>query len=297
MRVSVIIITRNEAHNIADCLRSVAWADEIVVVDSGSDDGTPEVALQFTDKVYAIPWYGYSANKNFALSKATGEWVLWLDADERVPEDLAHEIQTTLAQGAAVDGYEIPRLAFFMGRWIRHGGWYPAHVLRLFRRGRGHFSDHPVHEGVVLQGSRGRLRHPLLHYTDLTLEHYFGKLNTYTTLSARMQLARGKSAGLWHMLARPLHTFVKMYVFKAGFLDGVQGLMLALLSAGHTFAKYAKVWYGCEQLKGATEPAARAGQGKAISHGRGTTGGKDGESDENKGRISPWNCQWKNVTG
>lgn len=253
MRLSVITITRNEAHNIEDCLRSVSWADEIVVLDSGSDDGTVELARQFTEKVYIVAWQGYSANKNFALDKATGEWILWLDADERVPEVLAREIQSTLAENPAVAGFEIPRLAFFMGRWIRHGGWYPGRVVRLFRRGLGRFSDDPVHEGVVLAGPCGRLQHHLLHYTDLTLEHYLDKLNAYTTLSARGLLAKGRTAGLWEMLARPVHTFAKMYLFKAGFLDGIQGLMLALLSAGHTFAKYAKVWQGCLQSKASFE--------------------------------------------
>ncbi len=256
MGLSVVVITRNEARNIVDCLQSVAWADEIVVVDSGSDDGTPELARQFTDKVFIVPWQGYSANKNFALAQTTREWVLWVDADERVPRELAEEIRETLANGPEVDGYEIPRLAFFMGRWIRHGGWYPAPVLRLFRRACGRFSDDAVHEGVVLQGARGRLKHHLLHYTDLTLEHYLHKLNVYTTLSARTQLARGKSAGLGHMVGRPLHTFVKMYLLKAGFLDGMQGLMLALLSAGHTFFKYAKIWYGLQERDEPGEPAA-----------------------------------------
>ena len=256
MGLSVLVITRNEAHGIVDCLRSVAWADEIVVVDSGSDDGTPELARQFTDKVFVVPWQGYSANKNFALAQTTGEWVLWVDADERVPQELAEEIQETLAKGPKVDGYEIPRLAFFMGRWIRHGGWYPAPVLRLFRRACGRFSDDAVHEGVVLQGARGRLKHHLLHYTDLTLEHYLHKLNVYTTLSARTQLAQGRSAGLGHMVGLPLHTFVKMYLLKGGFLDGIQGLMLALLSAGHTFVKYAKIWHGLRERNEVLEPAA-----------------------------------------
>lgn len=243
MRVSVITITRNEAHNIADCLRSVAWADELVVVDAESDDGTAEIAREFTDKVYVVPWRGYSEAKSFALEKCTGDWVLWLDADERVPGALAEEIREVLAREPKVEGYEIPRLAFFLGRWIRHGGWYPGYVLRLFKRGCGRFSGDPVHEGVLLQGRRGRLKNHLLHYTDLTLEHYLDKLNRYTTLSAQLAVARGKKAGLWLMLLRPLHTFARMYFFKAGFLDGIQGFMLALLSAGHTFTKYAKVWH------------------------------------------------------
>ncbi len=203
-----------------------------------------------------VPWRGYAAAKSFALQRCTGEWVLWIDADERVPHALAREIQERLGSGPSVDGFAVPRLAFFMGRWIRHGGWYPGHVLRLFRRERGRFSADAVHEGVVLQGRLGRLKNHLLHYTDLTLEHYVDKLNRYTTLSAQMAVASGKRAGVGQLLFRPAHTFVKMYFLKAGFLDGVQGFMLALLSAGHTFAKYAKVWHA--GMRKFPDPAAEA---------------------------------------
>lgn len=239
--VSVIVITLDEAENIRECLQSVEWADEIVVVDAESTDGTVAMAREFTDKVLVREWQGFSAAKNFALQSCTCEWILWLDADERATPELADEIRQTL-RAPEHAGYEMPRLANFLGRWIRHSGWYPGHVLRLFRRDAGSFNDALVHEGVALQGSVGRLQSDLLHYTDRTLAHYFKKFNHYTSLAAE-QLAEQKRPFRWHaLLLRPPFMFFRMYILKRGFLDGIQGLMLALLSAGYVFAKYAKLW-------------------------------------------------------
>lgn len=239
--VSVIVITLNEAENIQDCLKSVEWADEIVVVDAESVDGTAELSREFTQKVYVREWQGFSAAKNFALQNCTCEWVLWLDADERVTPELKAEMQQTVQSPKHV-GYEMPRLANFLGRWIRHSGWYPGHVLRLFRRDTGSFNDALVHEGVALNGSVGRLQADLLHYTDRTLEHYFKKFNHYTSLAAD-QLHEQNRTFRWHaLLLRPPFMFFRMYILKRGFLDGLQGFMLALLSACYVFAKYAKLW-------------------------------------------------------
>lgn len=240
--LSVILITLNEEENIKSCLQSVQWADEIVVVDSHSKDKTAEIARQFTEKVIVIDWMGYSANKNLALENATGEWVLWIDADERVTPELAREIKKVIGTNTEKDGFEIARKAFFLGRWIKHCGWYPGYVLRLFRRQKAHFSENKVHEGVVLKGNRGRLKGSLVHYTDNNLEHYLWKFNRYTSYAADELAEKQRSAGLLSILFRPLHAFVKMYVLKLGILDGVEGLMLCLLSSGYVAMKYAKLW-------------------------------------------------------
>lgn len=238
--LSVIIITLNEERHIAACLESVAWAGEIVVVDSQSQDATAAIARQYTDRLFIEKFRGYSGQKNFALDQAHGEWILWLDADERVTPALAAEIRRTIAANPAEAGFEMPRRAFFLGRWIRHCGWYPGHVLRLFRRDSGRFDDRQVHETLLLQGRRGRLSADLDHYTDDSLEHYFWKFNRYTSLAAGEVAARKKKIGVGTILLRPLHALIKMYLLKQGFRDGVPGLMLCLLSAAYVAAKYAK---------------------------------------------------------
>jgi glycosyltransferase involved in cell wall biosynthesis len=240
--LSVILITLNEEHNIRACLQSVRWADEIIVVDAESKDSTAAIAREFTDKVFVIPWQGYAANKSFAVAQAHNEWVFWIDADEVVPEALADEIMAVIRADAGYDGYEVARKAYFLGRWIKHCGWYPGYVLRLFRRSKGRFNENRVHEGVTLDGPRGRLRNSLDHYTDRDLEHYMWKFNRYTSLAAEELVAKGHHSGVGAFLFRPLHAFIKMYILKRGFLDGVEGLMLCLLSANYVAAKYAKVW-------------------------------------------------------
>lgn len=240
--LSVILITFNEENNIVDCLESVRWADEIIVVDSGSEDKTVELAKQYTDKVFQIEWRGYAENKNYALSRADGDWILWIDADERVTPELAEEIQSLLKGKPQADGYEMARRAYFLGKWIKHCGWYPGYVLRLFKRQSARFSDSKVHEGVVLDGKRARLQHDLLHFTDNDLDHYLWKFNRYTSYAADELAAKNRRAGILAILFRPAFAFIKMYFLKRGFLDGVQGLMLCLLSAGYVAIKYAKLW-------------------------------------------------------
>ncbi|MDZ7262736.1 MAG: glycosyltransferase family 2 protein [candidate division KSB1 bacterium] len=240
-KLSVIIITLNEEKNIRECLEGVQWADEIVVVDSRSSDNTCQIARNFTDKVFTVDWLGFSGTKNYALEKAEGQWVLWLDADERVPEELAQEIQKAI-QSDEVDGFYLPRKAYFLGRWIRHCGWYPGYVLRLFKREKARFNDALVHEGLEFQGKTGKLKTPLLHYTDRAIEHYFSKFNHYTTLAAQQLLQKGKQFRLMDLLFRPLHTFFRMYFLKLGFLDGIQGVILSVFSACYVFTKYAKLW-------------------------------------------------------
>ncbi|MFZ5518318.1 MAG: glycosyltransferase family 2 protein [Candidatus Zhuqueibacterota bacterium] len=241
-RVSVILITLNEERNIVACLESVKWADEIIIVDSHSIDRTRELAAAYTGNIFDMDWEGYSAAKNFALARANGDWVLWIDADERVTPELRQEIQQAIREKSEIAGYEIPRKAYFLGRWIKHCGWYPGYVLRLFKRGSAFFNASHVHEGLELSGRRGRLRHPLLHYTDRDIDHYYTKFNRYTSLAIDDLMARNKKFTRSDLIFRPLYAFFKMYILKQGFLDGMQGFLLCVFSANYVFTKYAKLW-------------------------------------------------------
>jgi glycosyltransferase involved in cell wall biosynthesis len=244
--LSVIIITHNEEKNISACLKSVKWADEIVVVDSFSTDDTKKLAEQFGTKIFQIKWQGYGKQKNYALSKTSMDWILSLDADERVTPELAEEIQKIMqkVQNPQVDGYQICRKAYFLGKWIRHSGWYPDYCLRLFRSGKGVFAEKQVHEYVELNGRIGRLKGTILHYTDDNLNHYLSKCCQYTTLAADELRAKNKKISLGDLIVRPLFIFLKMYVLKKGFLDGMHGFILAVLSSFYVFIKYAKLWEG-----------------------------------------------------
>lgn len=242
-RISVICITKNEEQNIEDCLRSVAWADEIVVVDSGSQDKTVELARKHTPKVFDRPWDGYGTAKNFALTQCTGEWIFWIDADERVTDELREEITSVANSGISeIDGYSVPRKAFFLQKWIKHCGWYPGRVTRLFRRSKGSFTENNVHEALMVDGRISALNSDLLHFTDPNLFHYFEKLNKYTTLAAKDLQIGGKKASIIQLILKPSWTFFRMYVIRRGFLDGLHGFVLCVLSACYVFTKYAKLW-------------------------------------------------------
>ena len=247
--LSVITLTLNEERNIVECLKSISWADELIVVDSGSTDRTVEIARSFKANVHVIAWQGYGAARNFAVSRSTGEWILWLDADERVTDELAREIKEIMrANDPSIAGYEIARRAFFLGKWIRHCGWYPSRVTRLFRRTAGRFTETRVHEELNVTGVIGRTRHDLIHYTDPDLDHYFVKFNLYTTLAAHDLNAAGSSFRLYDLLVRPPFTFFKMYVLRLGFLDGMRGLILSMVSSAYVFTKYAKLWEARQEL-------------------------------------------------
>ena len=241
--LSVILIAKNEEDNIQECLSTVSWADEIVVVDAGSSDTTVKKAQAFTGKVFVRPWEGYGAAKNYAMSQASSEWILWLDADERVTGALKDEIRRTIASPEdSTVAYSVPRKANFLGRWIRHCGWYPGRVTRLFRRGKGHFTDSKVHERLEIEGPQGNLSSDLLHYTDPTLSHYFEKFNKYTSLAAEELSEDDRQFGVGQITFRPLWTFIRMYFLKLGFLDGLPGFILCILSSLYVFTKYAKLW-------------------------------------------------------
>jgi glycosyltransferase involved in cell wall biosynthesis len=241
--VSVITITLNEERNIEACLQSVRWADEIIVLDSGSTDRTMELATRFTNRVERVEWKGYGGTRNMGLDRASGDWILWLDADERVTDDLAAEIQEILrVDNPAIAGYAVARRAYFLGRWIKHCGWYPSRVIRLFRRSQGRFTESRVHEELRVDGGVSNSRGDLVHYTDPDLHHYFEKFNRYTTLAAEDMKAAGRHCSLYDLLVRPSFTFVKMYLLRLGVLDGMAGFVLCVCSSAYVFTKYAKLW-------------------------------------------------------
>ena len=242
-RLSVILITQDESADIRACLESVRWADEIVVVDGGSRDDTIAICREYTDKIYVSEdWPGFGPQKNHALSYATGEWVLSLDADERVSPALRHEIEQAMAAGR-FDAYEIPRLSIYCGRTLRHGGWWPDHVLRLFKRGQGSFSNRRVHEKVIVTGPYGQLQEPLIHETFASLEEVIDKINRYSSEGARLLHEQGKRGGLGAAIGHSLWAFIRTYFLKAGLLDGREGLMLAISNAEGTYYRYLKLAY------------------------------------------------------
>ncbi len=238
--LSVIIITKNEAFNIRACLESVSWADEIIVVDSGSTDDTVAICREFTTHVYIHDWPGFGPQKNRALNYAGKDWVLSLDADERVTPELRIEIQSAMRE-ASYDAYEIPRLSSFCGRYIHHSGWRPDYVTRLFKRPAGRFSDDLVHERVVVSASTGKLKQSILHESFRDAEELLDKINRYSTASAIMLHKKNRTASLKKAVAHALWAFLRSYLLRAGFLDGREGFMLAVSTAEGTYYRYVKL--------------------------------------------------------
>jgi len=248
-KVSVVLITLNEAERLAPTLEAVAWADEIIVLDAGSTDATLEIARQFTDKVFVdADWRGFGIQKNRVLALATSEWVLSLDADEVVPPALAQEIQATLCNPDR-DAYAIPRLSSFLGREMRHSGWWPDEVVRLFRRGTAQFSADVVHERLRVEGKVGRLQHALQHSSFSSLEQVLDKVNRYSSAGAERLEAQGRKASLGTAIGRGLWTFFRTYILKAGFMDGREGFMLAVSNAEGVYYRYLKLMYRNEQSR------------------------------------------------
>jgi glycosyltransferase involved in cell wall biosynthesis len=242
VKISALIITKDEERNIADCLASLPFADEIVVVDSGSADRTEEICRRDSRvRWFSEPWKGFGPQKNSALDKANNAWVFSIDADERVGPELAKEISTLDLEGARVAGYRIPRKSFFGKRWVRHGGWYPDHTIRLWRKAAGRFADRSVHEVVRVEGALSTLRGDLLHHTYMDTADFVERMNRYSTLGAGELRKQGVRCTLPDLLFRPPFTFFRMYVLRRGFLDGALGFRLAVLYAMYTFLKYAKL--------------------------------------------------------
>lgn len=223
-------------------MQSVVWAKEIIVVDSHSTDNTVKLVKKFTEKVFVKEWLGYAGAKNFALDNTTSDWILWLDADERVTPELALEIKRVISEdNDEYMGYEVARRAYFLGKWIKHCGWYPGYVTRLFKRSAVKFNEMRVHEKLEILGKVGRLSSDILHYTDDTLFHYLVKFNRYTTLAAEDLADCGKRSSFFDLLIRPPYLFFKMFFLRGGFLDGMHGFILSLISANYVFVKYAKL--------------------------------------------------------
>ena len=240
MPLSVVLITLNAAAQLPECLASVAFADEVLVVDSGSTDGTPEIAEKYGARVVQKAWLGFGPQKQFAVSQARHDWVLCLDADERVSPALAASItQALLAPRERV--YRMARCNRFLGRWLRHGEGYPDWSPRLFDRRHARWSDDAVHEKVLYAGAAGTLQGDLLHDSAEDLRRYLEKQNRYTTLAAEALHARGRRAGTAHLLLSPLLRFLKFYVFRLGFLDGLPGLVHIAIGCTNSFMKYAKL--------------------------------------------------------
>lgn len=241
-RLSVVVITSNEEDRLKRCLESVTWADEIIVVDSGSEDKTVEIARAFTDHVVIRPWAGFAPQKNFGLECATGDWVLSLDADEEVSPELHGEILSVLAADGAPDGFRIARRNIFWGRFIRHGRLYPDWQVRLFRRGRGRFVERDVHESVDVTGPMGELGGDLVHRSYRDVADFLARTNRYTSLAADDWVRRRRPFSGSDLVVRPLGRFVSMYVVHRGFLDGWRGFLLAALYAYYVFIRSVKVW-------------------------------------------------------
>ncbi len=242
MKISATIITRNEERNIAAALRSLAWADEIILVDSESTDRTVEIARGFTDKIFIREWPGYSKQKNFAAEQAANDWIFNLDADERLTDALIAEIQQLKDQTADAAAFEMPRKTFYLGRWIKHAGWYPDYKLRLYDRTRSRWRGDFVHESVETQGKIKRLRGDLLHYTVMNSSEHHTRLDRYTSLAAEELFTKGKRASLAGILLSPMTAFLRSYIFRLGFLDGTPGLAISYFAAHYVFLRNLKLW-------------------------------------------------------
>ncbi|MBI5212282.1 MAG: glycosyltransferase family 2 protein [Nitrospirae bacterium] len=251
--VSVVIITKDEEINIGDALESVKDFEDVVVVDSFSNDRTVEICRQYTDRVFQREWQGYAKQKQTAVDYAQKSWVLLLDADERVTPELKKEITEKITLNSELQtlnsscsGFYIPRKNFFLGRWIRHSGWWPDYTLRLFKKEVSGLEPRAVHEKVVVNGSKDYLKGPLEHYTYRTISDYIKKMENYSTLAAEEILLKNPIQSpvslIFKMAGSPVFTFLKMFFIKQGFRDGIHGFMLAVLYGFYTFLKYAKAW-------------------------------------------------------
>jgi glycosyltransferase involved in cell wall biosynthesis len=241
-KVSVTVITFNEAQNLPDALASVAWADEIVLVDSESTDETVATARRFTDRVVVRPWPGYVAQKNYAASLARHDWIFSLDADERVTPALEQEIRRTLASEPPHAAYWVPRVTWHLGRWIRTTDWYPDRQLRLYDRRSAEWSGRYVHEAVKVRGTEGRLTAELQHRPYRDVSDHLETMDRYTTYAARQMHEAGRRAGFAQIAGHPPLAFVRNYFAKRGIRDGVPGLVISAMNAYYVFLKFAKLW-------------------------------------------------------
>ncbi len=240
IKISATIITFNEERNIARVIESLRCCDEILVLDSGSNDRTAEIATKLGARVVEASWHGYAAQKNIAAELACHDWILALDADESLSEALEAEIWHIKKTGPRYDGYTVPRLAQYLGRWILHSGWHPDRKVRFFDRRKAKWVGEYVHESVTVNGRIGHLKSSLLHFTCNSLSEHLRSMDRYTTLAAQEIVSRGGEISFDRLLFEPIWTFIRTYVIKCGFLDGVEGLAIAYMAAIYNFLKYAK---------------------------------------------------------
>ena len=250
-KLSVCIVTYNEEENIRKCLESVTWAEEIIVVDSFSTDETVAICSEYTDRIFQRPWPGHIEQKNFAIEQATCLWVLCLDADEYLsPQATAEVIHEVSSSGNTFDGFILPRHSYYLGRWINHGGWYPDHKLRLFRRGKARWGGKNPHDKLILEGKSQYLKGDILHTVYRDLSDQLKTVDNFSGIVAREWLREGKQFNPFASLFHPPVKFLETYIFKLGFLDGYPGLIIALVSSFYCFLKYAKLW----ELKRGSNP-------------------------------------------
>lgn len=240
--LSVVIITKNEARNIAGALESVSWASDVVVIDSGSTDNTVAIARRYTDRVSTREWEGYGAQKNHATGLAAHDWILSLDADERVSPELVEEIVDVMHRSPMMKGYRIPRTTRYLGRWIRSTDWYPDYQLRLYDRRVSSWNSRYVHESVAVDGKVGKLRSEIHHYAYDGLAEHLSTIDQYTTLAAKQMESENRKVRWTDLIGHPPLVFLRNYVLKGGFRDGIPGLIVSLMSSYYVFLKFAKLW-------------------------------------------------------
>ena len=244
MNISASIIVRNEEDNIAELCETVSWADEIVIVDSDSTDLTVEIAMRFTDKVFNREFKGYKDKHEFADAQTSGDWIFWIDADERVTAELRASIEKlrTLDDGELADGYKIARKTEYLGRWIKHCGWYPDYQMRLYRKDKSYWDGVAPHQTARVRGRVETLDGEFLHYTKRDLSEHHRVTDTYATLAAEHLAGEGRKIGAAGIIGNAVAAFFRTYILKQGFRDGVPGLIIAGFTAYGVFLKYAKVW-------------------------------------------------------
>ncbi len=244
MNVSAVVLTKNEEGNIGPCLSTLQWVDEIIVVDSQSTDNTVAHARSLTGRVYVEPWRGFGPQKNFGMDQASGKWILIIDADERVTEELQKEILAVIAsvKGRSVVGFRIPRRNYFYGSWMKNGGMFPDYQIRLFMKHVGRYDDTLLHENLIIPGNLETLHSPLDHHSILSIAHHVRKMQHYTSLAAMEKLKKIQSVSSLTLMSHHLVIFFKTFILKSGWKDGLPGFVAALFAAMHTFVKYAKAY-------------------------------------------------------
>ncbi len=242
--ISIVIITLNEERNIAECLESAIWADEMMIVDAQSQDQTVKIAKQYTDKVFVRPWPGFGPQKNFGIDCASSEWIFILDSDERFSPELREEIKQLLEGKGSVEpvAYRVPRRNYYYGRWLRWGGVFPDYQIRLIRKDCARYNDVRIHENLIVDGRIGTLNQFLDHYTERRITDHFKKFGAYTTLAAEQKLKSRKAVHWYDLLGRPFIILLKTYVLKQGFRDGIHGFIVSVFASMYSFVKYCKVW-------------------------------------------------------